>query len=105
MVSPSEWSHRAPPQVNVQPVTLFETLTSGGVANAIAVAPYRISSSPCYGGNNGVEWLALTDAEQGYVFIIEWSAKRGTFEEISGVKLSLNESGNPVTASIAVWLA
>ena len=109
MVSPVELSppvlpplYQAPLQADVQAVHLFETPTSGGKANAITLAPYHSSSSP---GNEGVEWLALTDDEEGYVFIIEWSAGRGTFEEIARVKLGLDEDGNTVMASQAVWLA
>ena len=113
MISPIELSSpvpqspliQAPLQVDVQAVHLYETPTSGGKANAIALAPYRISSAPSCGGTEGVEWLALTDDEEGYVFIIEWSAERGTFEEIARVELGLDNDGKPATASHAIWLA
>jgi len=111
MMSPLELSppvqlplHQAPLQADIQAVHLFETPTSGGKANAIALAPYHISSSPRCGGKEGVEWLALTDDEEGYVFLIEWSAERGTFKEIARVNLGLDEDKKPVMASHAVWL-
>lgn len=47
----------------------------------------------------------LTDDEEGYVFIVEWSERRGTFEEISRVKLGKDEDGGEVMASHAIWLA
>jgi hypothetical protein len=111
MISPFELSSPVPQspsrqalQIDAQAVHLYETPTSGGKANAITLAPYHISSSPSCGGNEGVEWLALTDDEEGHVFIIEWNAERGTFEEIARVKLGLDEDRNPAMASHAVWL-
>lgn len=89
----------------MQVTSLYETPTSGGKANAISLAPYHVSSSAASGGREGVEWLVLTDDEQGYVFMIEWDAERGTFEEISRMKLGLDDEGKAVMASHAVWLA
>lgn len=89
----------------MEPVHLFETPTSGGKANAISLAPYEVSSAPESGGEEGVEWLVLTDDDEGWVFVVEWSARRGTFEELSRVKLGEDEEGKSVMASHAVWLA
>lgn len=84
---------------SLTPVHLYETPTSGGKANAIELAPYNFSS-PDTESDEGLEWLVLTDDEVGYVLILEWSAKRGTFEELTRVQL---DGGS--LASHAIWLA
>lgn len=66
---------------------MFETPTSGGWANAIQPGPT----------NDGVEYLALTDSEQGYVFVLSWDGKE--IKEVARTKLD-EEAG----AATAVWL-
>ena len=92
-------------EAEVEPVERYETPTSGGKANAIEIAPYSISSSYSSVGttdSDGVEWIVLTDDEQGYVLVLEWSANRegGSFKELSRVQL---DEGS--LASHAIWLA
>lgn len=95
-------SESEPKSQIVEATSLWETPTSGGKANAISLAPYSISSS---NGKEGSEWIVLTDDDEGYVFVVEWSESRGTFEEISRVKLGKDEKGEDVMASHAIWLA
>ncbi|KAF8323312.1 3-carboxy-cis,cis-mucoante lactonizing enzyme [Clavulina sp. PMI_390] len=107
------------PSKMVQPTSLWETPTSGGKANAISLAPYSLpsfsfaSTSPSgeeVAREGAVEWLVLTDDEQGFVFIVEWDSASGRFEEVSRVSLGADDragegSGEKVMASHAVWLA
>ncbi|KAF9505991.1 hypothetical protein BS47DRAFT_1334019 [Hydnum rufescens UP504] len=84
--------HSGELEADVEPLHRYETPTSGGKANAIEIAPYSISSSSY--------WIALTDDEQGYVHVLEWSAKRGSLKELDHVQL---DAGS--LASHAIWLA
>lgn len=71
----------------------FQTSTSGGWANAIAVCPNA--------GPNGEVWLTLTDSEEGFVQMLEFSASCG-FKVVDEVRVG-SESEH-VGASVAVWL-
>ncbi|KAF8329152.1 Lactonase, 7-bladed beta-propeller-domain-containing protein [Cantharellus anzutake] len=86
---------------------IFQTPTSGGKANAIELAPYKISSRSTPGSDDA-EWIVLTDSEEGWIFIVEWSGKRGSFEIISSVLLEVGVDGDwnkRALASHAIWLA
>jgi carboxy-cis,cis-muconate cyclase len=66
---------------------LWETPTSGGWANAIQPGPTV----------DGIEYLALTDSEQGYVFVLGWDGKR--VQEVARTRLDEGAG-----AATAVWL-
>ncbi|KAJ9101802.1 hypothetical protein QFC21_003141 [Naganishia friedmannii] len=83
----------------------WETLTSGGWANAIAVCPEV--------GSNGEVWISLTDSEEGWVWMLQWMLARG-FEIVGRVYLNQVEEGNikeeetaegkdVIGASVTVW--
>lgn len=77
-------------------VDIFETRTSGGLANAIEPAPARVS-----GEEGEEELIAITDSEQGYVSILGFDGRR--FREVAATKLE-GENGEVVQAATAVWL-
>ncbi|KIW30940.1 uncharacterized protein PV07_02631 [Cladophialophora immunda] len=66
---------------------LWETPTSGGWANAIQPGPTV----------DGVEYLAMTDSEEGFVFVLGWDGEE--FKEVARTKLP-----NGAGAATAVWL-
>ncbi|MCJ1224683.1 hypothetical protein MMC12_001328 [Toensbergia leucococca] len=68
-------------------LVIWETPTSGGWANAIQPGPTV----------NGVEYIALTDSDEGLVMVLSWDGKQ--FEEVARTKL---DSG--AGAATAVWL-
>lgn len=84
---------------------IWETPTSGGWANAVEPAP-----SPAYAegaevlsDDEYVEFMALTDSEHGWVFILGFNA--GRIKEIARVKLPAQEGhGKVAGAATAVWL-
>ncbi|KAK7888577.1 hypothetical protein LTR67_008923 [Exophiala xenobiotica] len=67
---------------------MYETATSGGWANAIQPGPTV----------DGVEYLALTDSEEGWVFVLGWDGK--DMKEVARTKLDNQGAG----AATAVWL-
>jgi hypothetical protein len=71
----------------------FETRTSGGWANAIAVCPEL--------GPGGEVFLTLTDSEEGFVQVLSYTRDEG-FEVLDEVPVG--SSGEHVGASVAVWL-
>ncbi|KAH0354527.1 Muconate cycloisomerase 1, partial [Aureobasidium melanogenum] len=75
-------------------IDIFETATSGGIANAIEPAPM-------VEGQEGVEYLAMTDSQEGYVFMLAFDGKK--IREIARTQL-LGEDGNTLAAATAVWL-
>lgn len=75
-------------------VDIFETRTSGGLANAIEPAPGPISET-------GEEFIALTDSEQGFVVILGFDGRK--FREVAMTKLE-RENGEVAQAATAVWL-
>ncbi|KAM0746407.1 Muconate cycloisomerase 1 [Meredithblackwellia eburnea MCA 4105] len=76
------------------PLALWETPTSGGWANAVEPAPSPLSTLTASGG---VDYLALTDSEEGLVMVLSWDGKK--VEEVARTKL---EGG--AGAATAVWL-
>lgn len=76
-------------------VEIFETTTSGGLANAIEPAPGSVS------GAGGEEFIAITDSEQGYVSILGFDGNK--LREVAVTKLEL-ENGEVAPAATAVWL-
>lgn len=78
---------------------IYETRTSGGLANAIEPAPQELYQRPEVAGEE--EFIALTDSEEGWVVILGWNGKK--FREVASVKLK-GEDGSVVGAATAVWL-
>ncbi|KAJ4391106.1 hypothetical protein N0V93_004721 [Gnomoniopsis smithogilvyi] len=79
-------------------VAIYETRTSGGLANAVEPAPrklYERMGLPIE-GEGAEEFIALTDSEEGWVVILGWNGKR--FREVAAVKLE------GATAATAVWV-
>ncbi|KEF57027.1 uncharacterized protein A1O9_07217 [Exophiala aquamarina CBS 119918] len=66
---------------------MYTTATSGGWANAVQPGPTV----------DGIEYLALTDSEEGLVFVLAWDGKKLT--EAARVTLGEGEG-----AATAVWL-
>jgi carboxy-cis,cis-muconate cyclase len=66
---------------------MYETPTSGGWANAIQPGPTI----------DGVEYLALTDSEEGFVFVLTWDGSQ--IREVARTKLDPGAG-----AATAVWL-
>ncbi|KAJ9122782.1 hypothetical protein QFC24_004213 [Naganishia onofrii] len=86
------------------PLHRWQTPTSGGWANAIAVCPIV--------GPKGQVWISLTDSEEGWVWMLQWTLPGG-FEVLGSVNLNENEDvwqkddkrkGEEVVgASVTVW--
>lgn len=76
-----------------QPQHRFQTRTSGGWANAIAVAPNM--------GPNGESYIALTDSEEGFVQMLSYTQEKG-FEVLDELKLGDKGEEHPV--SVVAWL-
>lgn len=68
---------------------MYQTATSGGWANAVQPGPTV----------DGVEYLALTDSEEGWVFVLGWDGRTGTMTEAARVRLDEGAG-----AATAVWL-
>ena len=66
---------------------MWETPTSGGWANAVQPGPTV----------EGVEYVALTDSEEGLVMVLGWDGKR--IKEVGRVRLEDGAAG----AATAVW--
>ena len=73
---------------------MYETVTSGGWANAVEPGPTV----------DGVEYIAMTDSEEGYVFVLAWDGK----EVKEAARVNLNDgtdaSKGKHGAATAVWL-
>ena len=76
------------------PLSMWETPTSGGWANAVQPAPVGEWGED---GKDGKEYIALTDSEEGLVMVLSWDGK--STEEVARVKL---EAG--AGAATAVWV-
>lgn len=76
-----------------QPAHRLQTRTSGGWANAIAVAPNA--------GPNGESFIALTDSEEGFVQMLAYSEDKG-FEVLD--ELRLGDEGEEHPVSVVAWL-
>ncbi|KAJ9117002.1 hypothetical protein QFC22_004660 [Naganishia vaughanmartiniae] len=97
--------HAASGSEEYLPVHRWQTPTSGGWANAIAVCPEV--------GAKGEVWMTLTDSEEGWVWMLRWTLAEG-FEVVGSV--NLNDSGEGdvrkakkaegkdiIGASVTVW--
>jgi carboxy-cis,cis-muconate cyclase len=71
-----------------QAITIWETPTSGGLANAIEPAPFD---------DGGMNWLALTDSELGLVMILSFNGEQ--FQEVARITLPDNAG-----AATVVWI-
>ncbi|KAL6252890.1 hypothetical protein RBB50_000609 [Rhinocladiella similis] len=67
---------------------MYETATSGGWANAIQPGPTVA----------GVEYLAMTDSEEGFVFVLSWDGKE--IQEVARTRLDEGAG-----AATAVWFS
>lgn len=76
-------------------IHIWQTPTSGGIANAIEPAPWRQE-------HGEVENLAMTDSEEGWVFALSFDGKE--IREVARVSLGKTEEGNVKQAATAVWL-
>ena len=76
------------------PLAMWKTPTCGGWANAIEPAPTFLSTLD---GVFGIDYMTLTDSEEGLVMILSWDGKK--VDEVARVKL---EGG--AGAATAVWL-
>lgn len=81
--------------VSDQAIHIWETPTTGGIANAIEPAPSSAN-------HDGVEYLAMTDSLEGWVFILSFDGKE--VREVARVNLGKTEGGAVVQAATAVWL-
>ncbi|KXL46537.1 hypothetical protein M433DRAFT_65607 [Acidomyces richmondensis BFW] len=78
---------------------MWETPTSGGIANAIEPAPYV---SELTGQEKFTDYLALTDSEKGWVFVLSFDGRE--IKEVARVNLGRTDEGEVVKAATAVWL-
>lgn len=78
---------------NVNAAHRFQTRTSGGWANAIAVCPNI--------GPKGEVFMTLTDSEEGFVQMLSYTKEKG-FEVVDEVKVSTEQEH--VGAATTVWL-
>jgi carboxy-cis,cis-muconate cyclase len=79
--------------VRGEAIDIFETATSGGIANAIEPAPMVKGQQ--------VEYLAMTDSQEGYVFMLAFDGEKIT--EVARTQL-IGEDGKTLAAATAVWL-
>jgi carboxy-cis,cis-muconate cyclase len=77
-------------------IDIWETPTSGGLANAIEPAPWRKVQ------NENEEFLAMTDSQEGWVFMLSFDGK--CIKEVSRLNLGRTDEGEVVGAATAVWL-
>lgn len=75
-------------------IHVFETATSGGLANAV-------EPSPAFSGEDSEDFMALTDSEEGFVFILSFDGR--CLREVARVQLKTDD-GEVATAATAVWL-
>ena len=75
-------------------IDIYETATSGGIANAVEPAP-DTEEDP------HVEYMALTDSQEGWVFVLGFDGEH--FHEASRVKL-IGDDGKGLACATAVWL-
>lgn len=80
---------------NEEAIDIWETPTSGGIANAIEPAPWSEE-------HGGLEYLALCDSEEGWVSILSFDGKK--IREVAKVNLGKTEDGKVVGAATPVWL-
>jgi carboxy-cis,cis-muconate cyclase len=76
-------------------IDIWETPTSGGIANAIEPAPWSAE-------HGDVEFLALCDSQEGWVSVLSFDGKK--IQEVAKVNLGKTEDGKVVAAATPVWL-
>jgi carboxy-cis,cis-muconate cyclase len=81
--------------VSEDAIHIWETPTSGGIANAIEPAPWAEE-------HGEVEYLAMTDSLEGWVFMLSFDGKE--VKEVARVSLGQTDAGEVVQAATAVWL-
>lgn len=72
---------------------IFETATSGGIANAVEPMPMREGDE--------MEYLVLTDSQEGWVFVLAFD---GVEIGLVGRVRLVGEGGKGLAAATAVWL-
>jgi len=95
------------------PVTRYQTPTFGGKANAVEAFPFHAGAWEAGGKEGEVavsrDWIVLTDDGEGWVWVLEFDAEKGTVEEVAGVQLGRQEGATEeeqgTGASHAVWLS
>lgn len=82
--------------INGEALHIWETPTSGGIANAVEPAPawYDVKGT-------GYEYMALTDSQEGWVFVLSFDGE--TIRECARLKLE-DKAVDVVQAATAVWL-
>ncbi|KAK4893042.1 hypothetical protein LTR27_008579 [Elasticomyces elasticus] len=80
-----------------EPLHIWETPTSGGIANAIEPAPWRNAQE-----GDKTEYLALTDSEEGWVLMLAFDGKK--IKEVARLNLGNTVDGEVVQAATTVWL-
>jgi carboxy-cis,cis-muconate cyclase len=75
-------------------IDMYETATSGGIANAVEPAP-DTEEDP------DIEYMALTDSQDGWIFILGFDGKK--FHEAARTRL-VGEDNNGLACATAVWL-
>lgn len=75
-------------------IDIYETPTSGGLANAVEPAPLGHTT-------DSTEYMALTDSQEGFVFILSFDGKK--LREVARLQLK-TETGDIAGAATAVWL-
>lgn len=78
-----------------EPLNIWETPTSGGLANAIEPAAHKKE-------HGDLEYLALTDSQDGWVSVLSFDGKK--ILEVAKVNLGKTEDGQVVGCATAVWL-
>lgn len=76
-------------------IHIWQTPTSGGLANAVEPAPWRDE----FGEK---EYLAMTDSQEGWIFMLSFDGK--VVKEECKVSLGYTDEGKVVGAATAVWL-
>ena len=80
---------------------IWETPTSGGIANAVEPAPWQSLFNNDH-LEETVEYLSLTDSEEGWVIILSFDGKQ--VREVAKVNLGKTDGGEVVKAATTVWL-
>ncbi|KAK3058617.1 hypothetical protein LTR09_000182 [Extremus antarcticus] len=77
-------------------IHMWQTPTSGGLANAIEPAPWP------KGKQDDVEYLAMTDSQEGWVFMLSFDGKE--IREVARLNMGKTDDGKVVGCATAVWL-
>lgn len=80
--------------IDGEALDIYETATSGGIANAVEPAPNSTS-------DRGVQYIALTDSQEGWVFVLGFDGKK--IFEAARTKLT-DDDRKGVACATAVWL-